>query len=123
MKKITVIILVVVVASLLSAYTPVPNPVPPLIQRISGTLGFSRNTVCMIQDFVSLPVMDNVYLRGNGFPTTGQFRGCWIDAMGSYTSIGTCKVFQVTSARISCLQGPPVTFPTISSALPSLSDH
>jgi hypothetical protein len=123
MKKITVIILVVLIAVLLSAFTPVPNPVPPPIQHLSGTLGYGHNSVCMIQDFVSLPVMDNIYLRGNGFPTIGQYRGCRIEAAGTYVSIDTCKVFQVSSARIFCQQDLPVTFPTLTSALPTLSNH
>ena len=123
MKKITVIILVVLIAALLSAFTPVPNPVPPPIQRLSGTLGFSRNTVCMIQDYVSLPVMDNIYLRGNGFPTLGQYRGCRIEAVGIYTSIGTCKVFQVTSARILCQSRVPITAPSLTNADPTSSHH
>jgi hypothetical protein len=103
-KKIAVLILVAMIAVLSIASNPLPGPIPPAYQFISGTLGYSRNNVCMISDIVALPVMDNVYLVGKGFPTHGQFRGCHIYAEGTYISLETCKVFQVARARISCGQ-------------------
>jgi hypothetical protein len=57
----------------------------------------------MIRDYVSLPVMENVYLLGKGFPTLGQFQGCRIIALGNYVKISTsCTAFHVTSSTILC---------------------
>ena len=123
MKKISVIILVVLVAALLGAASPTPKPVPPPAQSLSGMLSYSHSNICMIRDFIALPVMENVYLIGKGFPTQGQYQGCRIDAAGSYISFGVCKVFQATSTRISCPQNLPVPFPTPSHASPSISNH
>ena len=107
MKKITLLVLLVLVAALLTASYPVPGPISPPSQRLSGTLLFSRNNVCMIRDYIALPVMENVYLQGKGFPTVGQFQGCWIEATGNYISIGTCRVFQVSSSRVLCPNEQP----------------
>ena len=108
MKKIAVLILVAMIAVLSIASNPLTGPVPPPYLTISGTLGYSsHNNVCMIRDFVALPVMDNAYLIGKDFPTQGQFQGCHIYATGHYVSTAPCKIFEVTRAKISCGQ-PPV---------------
>ena len=118
MKKITLLVLLVLVAALLTASYPVPVPVPAPVQRLTGILSYSRNNVCMIRDYVSLPVMENVYIVGKGFPTLGQFQGCQITAIGNYIGSNSyCKVFQVTSSTISCPLDPS------SGAKPSPTNH
>jgi len=106
MKKIILLSLVILVAALLIA----SHPMPPPTQQISGTLRWTRSSTCMLQDYVALPVMENIYLRGWGFPTQGQFQGCSIHATGTYLNIGSCKVFQVTSSVITCSPSRPVPF-------------
>jgi len=99
MKKTILISLALLVAVLLTAAVPAPT------QKLSGTLHYSRANICMIPDYIALPVMDNIYLKGFVFPTHGQYQGCRIDAFGRYAnSFGTsqCKVFEVSNAVISC---------------------
>jgi hypothetical protein len=61
----------------------------------------------MISDYIALPVMENVYMVGKGFPTRGQLLGCGIVATGYYLSTGPCRIFQVTSSSISCPNEQP----------------
>jgi hypothetical protein len=99
MKKTILIALVLLAAILLMAATPAP------LQKLSGTLRFDRANICGLPDYVALPVMDNVYLKGLVFPSTGQFQGCHIDALGLYRispSSSQCKVFDVRSVSITC---------------------
>ena len=107
MKKTLVISLALLVAILLMAAIPAPQ------QRLTGTLRYGHSTICSLPDYISLPVMDNVYLRGERFPTHGQFQGCRINASGWYVpssgSVGQCKVFEVLKATVVC---PATASPT-----------
>ena len=104
MKKTVLISLVLLVAVLLMAAVPAP------LQRLSGTLAYSRASICQLPDYIALPVMENIYLKGLGFPTEGQYAGCHIEAYGRYvtppssTDIarGQCVVFQVSKSSIAC---------------------
>ena len=112
MKKTIVVLLVVLVAVLLTAAIPAPT-------KLTGTLRYSRASVCMLPDYIALPVMQNVYLRGFGFPTQGQYQGCRIDAVGyfditSSTARG-CKVFNVSKAVIVCPSFSSSNDPTLNS--------
>ncbi len=99
MKKYLVIALVVLVAGALSASSIMP---PPAEQRLSGILQYGSKSVCQIPDYISSPLMENIYLIGNGFPTEGQYKSCSIDAAGYYLRIEGCKVFQVSNSSIQC---------------------
>jgi len=99
MKKTNLVLLALLVSILMIAAIPVP------VHRISGTLRYNRASTCMVPDYVALPVMENVYLKGVGFPTHGQFQGCRINALGKYlisSSNSQCKVFEISNAVIIC---------------------
>ena len=97
-KTIAVIILVVVIGSMLSAAGP--RQITPLM----GTLKWQRVNVCGVSDYVSLPVMDNVYLTGRFEPTQGLYQGCSIQASGSPYTLEGCKYFAVDKYTITCDQ-------------------
>jgi hypothetical protein len=98
-----------VVAILLVAAAPITA------QKLSGTLRYGHANICGIPDFIALPVMDNIYLRGPGFPTQGQYAGCQITAVGNFaitsSSVGQCKVFEVSRATIVCPNDNATTAP------------
>ena len=99
-KTIVLLSLVVLIAALLMAFS-VQVPLP--IQTIQGKLQWNNhNGICGFPDYVSLPVMDNYYLTGKGFPTQGQFEGCTIYGQGTLSTIEGCKIFTVTDSKISC---------------------
>jgi hypothetical protein len=95
-KTIVVIILVVVIGTMLSAAGP--RQITPLF----GTLRWQRVNVCGVSDYVSLPVMDNVFLTGTFAPTQGLFQGCSIQASGSPYTLEGCKFFAVEKYTITC---------------------
>jgi hypothetical protein len=98
-KMIVVLSLIVMVASLLVAFTP---KAPPM-QNLHGILQWSKNNViCGHPDYVNLPVMDKYYLTGKGFPTAGQFKGCTIDGYGTVSILEGCYIFKVADYHISC---------------------
>lgn len=95
-RTIAVIIFVVVIASMLSAAGIRP------IQPLQGILQWERANVCGVSDYVSLPVMDKVYLTGNFKPTHGLFEGCTLKAVGSPYTLEGCKLFAVDQYTITC---------------------
>jgi hypothetical protein len=99
-KTILITLAILLVAVLTSASHPVP------LQRLQGTLLWERNNICGLPDYVPLPVMENVYLVGNGFPTSGQFQGYGIDAWGTFGKIDGCRVFLVSTYT---LRPPAIT--------------
>jgi hypothetical protein len=103
MKTKMLIILLIVAAILLTASTPAKR------QTISGTLQWTRSSICGLQDYISTETMENVYLTGLGFPTNGEMAGCKIRAEGFYLkSFDYCRVFSVVNLFASC----PVSFST-----------
>jgi hypothetical protein len=106
-KTIVILSLIVMVASLLVAFTPKP----PQFQTLHGILQWSKNNlICGYPDYVNLPVMDKYYIAGKGFPTTGQFKGCTLDAHGTVSIIEGCYIFTVADYHISC-PATPNNFP------------
>jgi hypothetical protein len=99
MKKVIVIITVVIlIGTMLSAAGP--RPVNPMM----GTLEWQRVNVCGVSDYVSLPVMENLYLTGRFQPTQGLLQGCTIQATGSPYTLEGCKYFAVDKYTITCDQ-------------------
>jgi hypothetical protein len=120
MKKLAVIILVVLVAvvSLAANSAPASGTIP--IKDIAGTLRYGGNNICMVRDYISPPVMDNIYLIGKGFPTQGQYRGCHVNATGYFVALQPCRIFLVVRASYNCsaTTDPPslTTPPSLSSS-------
>ncbi len=95
-RTIAVIILVVVIGSMLTAAGIRTT------QSLQGTLRWTRGSVCGVSDYVSLPVMDNVFLTGKFVPTNGLVQGCTLNAMGSAYTVGSCQYFAVDRYSIAC---------------------
>ncbi len=99
MKKLVVIVLVVLLTIVSLAANNVPGPGP---LTVKGTLRYGRNNICSISDYIALPVMDNLYLTGKGFPTQGQYNGCQIRANGYLVAAKPCRIFMVTDSSLMC---------------------
>lgn len=106
MKKMLLVSLVLLVAFVLIAATPAP------LQKVAGTLQYSRGNICNMPDYITLPVMQNLYLKGFMFPTSGQYANCRIVAEGHYelstSTSPQCRVFDVTRASLVCPRQDPV---------------
>jgi hypothetical protein len=97
MKTKMLIILLILAAILLTASTSIPK------QSLTGTLGWTRSSICGLQDYVSTETMEKVYLTGLNFPSHGELSGCSIRAEGFYLKgFEYCHVFSVQSAILSC---------------------
>jgi hypothetical protein len=97
MKTKMLIILLILAAVLLSASIPAPK------QILTGTLRWTRASICGLQDYVPVETMENVYLTGIGFPTQGELQGCKIRAEGFYLKgFDYCRVFSVQNLTVSC---------------------
>lgn len=113
MKKLAVIILVVLIAVVSLAANSVPGTGAVPFKYISGTLKFGGNNICMVRDYISPPVMDNIYLIGQGFPSHGQYQGCQLNAAGYFVALHPCRIFMVTRASVECsASGATPSLPT-----------
>ncbi len=99
-KSIVLIVLMVILASTLTASYPAPR------HTLQGTLMWARNSVCGVSDYVSTHAMTNVYLTGKFNPTLGVLQGCSILATGRYHLSGHCDFFMVESYTVSCKDQP-----------------
>lgn len=95
-RKIVALVLLIAIATLLSAAANRP------IERLDGILHWKPSIICGVPDYVSLPVMDKVYLTGNFKPTHGVAEGCTIHAFGSPYMIEGCRLFAVARYTIDC---------------------
>jgi hypothetical protein len=100
-KRFVVIILVVLLASMLTAAAP------RKLQTLHGTLHWSHANICGVSDFVPTEIMTNVHLTGNFAPTNGINQGCRIFATGYFYNTGPCSYFSVDKYRLSCVNNTP----------------
>jgi hypothetical protein len=96
-KTFVVIILVVLLASMLTAAAP------RKLQTLQGTLHWSHANICGVSDYVPTEVMTDVHLTGNFSPTNGINQGCRIVATGYFYSTGQCTYFSVDQYQLTCM--------------------